>query len=122
MPEDQKTPEQKQIELLEARVARLEGDFNRTLPGTPFTVIDRADSADAWAWALARPDVAPAQMLALHMPMTFSDWGGVYAGTGTFDTPVTGTKIFATRVGGSLIGVIAGYNAGTEQWRAGTDG
>lgn len=44
--------------------------------------------------------------------------GGIYQGTGTFASPTTGLKIYNS--GG--IGLIAGYNAGTVQWYADTDG
>ncbi len=44
--------------------------------------------------------------------------GGIYQGTGTFASPTTGLKIWND--GG--IGRIGGYNSGTTQWYANTDG
>lgn len=44
--------------------------------------------------------------------------GGIYQGTGTFSSPTTGVKLWND----SGIGRIAGYNSGTAQWYAGTDG
>lgn len=44
--------------------------------------------------------------------------GGIYQGTGSFASPTTGLKIWNA----SGVGRIAGYNAGTIQWYAGTDG
>lgn len=44
--------------------------------------------------------------------------GGIYQGTGTAGSPTTGLKIWRD----SGIGRIAGYNSGTLQWYAGTDG
>ena len=50
--------------------------------------------------------------------LTLATTGGIYQGTGTFDSPTTGLKIYNS--GG--YGKISGYNAGSEQWYAGTDG
>lgn len=44
--------------------------------------------------------------------------GGIYQGTGSFASPTTGLKIWNE----SSVGRIAGYNNGTLQWYAGTDG
>lgn len=44
--------------------------------------------------------------------------GGIYQGTGTVSSPTTGLKIW--NEGG--VGRIAGYNGGTAQWYADTDG
>lgn len=52
------------------------------------------------------------------LPLTLAATGGIYQGTGTFASPTTGLKIFNS--GG--IGKIAGYNTGTVQWYADTDG
>jgi hypothetical protein len=51
-------------------------------------------------------------------PMTLGASGGIYQGTGTFASPTTGLKIWRD----SSIGRIAGYNSGTAQWYANTDG
>ena len=56
--------------------------------------------------------------------LNLSDWltiglaGGIYQGTGTAASPTTGLKVWNE----SGIGRIAGYNAGTVQWYADTDG
>ena len=50
--------------------------------------------------------------------LTMGASGGIYQGTGTFASPTTGMKIWND----SSVGRIAGYNAGTAQWYAGTDG
>ena len=52
------------------------------------------------------------------LPLTLATTGGIYQGSGTFSTPSTGLKIYNS--GG--YGKISGYNLGTEQWYAGTDG
>ena len=52
------------------------------------------------------------------LPLTLATTGGIYQGTGTFASPTTGLKIFNS--GG--VGKIAGYNTGTVQWYADTDG
>lgn len=44
--------------------------------------------------------------------------GGIYQGTGTFASPTTGLKIWND----SGVGRIGGYNSGTAQWYASTDG
>lgn len=51
-------------------------------------------------------------------PLTLGTGGGIYQGTGSFGTPTTGLKIWRD----GSIGRIAGYNSGTLQWYAGTDG
>jgi len=51
-------------------------------------------------------------------PMTIGASGGIYQGSGSFPSPTTGLKIWSD----SSIGRIAGYNGGTLQWGAGTDG
>jgi hypothetical protein len=51
-------------------------------------------------------------------PMTIGASGGIYQGTSTFSSPTTGLKIWND----SGIGRIGGYNAGTLQWYANTDG
>jgi hypothetical protein len=51
-------------------------------------------------------------------PLTLSTTGGIYQGTGSFASPTTGLKIWND----SGVGRIAGYNATTIQWYAGTDG
>jgi len=51
-------------------------------------------------------------------PLTIATTGGIYQGTGTFDSPTTGLKIWNS----SGVGKIAGYNTGTAQWYAETDG
>jgi uncharacterized protein (DUF2147 family) len=50
--------------------------------------------------------------------LTLGASGGIYQGTGTFASPTTGLKIWND----SGVGRIGGYNAGTLQWYAGTDG
>jgi hypothetical protein len=50
--------------------------------------------------------------------MTIGTSGGIYQGTGTFASPTTGLKIWNS----SGIGRIGGYNTGTLQWYANTDG
>lgn len=50
--------------------------------------------------------------------LTLGASGGIYQGTGTFASPTTGLKIWND--GGA--GRIGGYNGGTLQWYAGTDG
>lgn len=50
--------------------------------------------------------------------MTIGTSGGIYQGTGTFAAPTTGLKIWNS----SGIGRIGGYNTGTLQWYANTDG
>lgn len=50
--------------------------------------------------------------------MTIGTNGGIYQGTGTFASPTTGLKIWND----SGIGRIGGYNTGTLQWYANTDG
>lgn len=52
------------------------------------------------------------------LPLTIGASGGIYQGTGTFASPTTGLKIWND----SGTGRIAGYNAGTIQWYANTDG
>lgn len=52
------------------------------------------------------------------LPLTLATTGGIYQGTGTFASPTTGLKIYNS--GG--FGLIAGYNTGTVQWYADTDG
>jgi hypothetical protein len=44
--------------------------------------------------------------------------GGIYQGSGSFASPTTGLKIWNS----SGVGRIGGYNAGTAQWYADTDG
>lgn len=51
--------------------------------------------------------------------LTLGASGGIYQGTGTFASPTTGLKIYRD---GSGIGRIAGYNSGTVQWEADTNG
>lgn len=50
--------------------------------------------------------------------LTIGVSGGIYQGTGTFASPTTGLKMWNE----SDYGRIGGYNAGTLQWYAGTDG
>lgn len=50
--------------------------------------------------------------------VTIGTSGGIYQGTGTFASPMTGLKIWND----SGVGRIGGYNTGTLQWYAGTDG
>ena len=50
--------------------------------------------------------------------MTIGTGGGIYQGTGTFGSPTTGLKIWRD----SGIGRIGGYNSGTAQWYADTNG
>lgn len=50
--------------------------------------------------------------------MTIGASGGIYQGTGTFASPTTGLKIWRD----SGVGRIGGYNAGSLQWYANTDG
>lgn len=52
------------------------------------------------------------------LPLTLATTGGIYQGTGTFASPTTGLKIWND--GG--VGRIGGYNSGTLQWYASTDG
>jgi len=52
------------------------------------------------------------------LPLTLATTGGIYQGTGTFASPTTGLKIYND----TGIGKIAGYNSGTAQWYADTDG
>jgi hypothetical protein len=51
-------------------------------------------------------------------PMALGTDGGIYQGSGSFASPTTGLKIW--RQDG--VGRIAGYNAGSAQWYANTDG
>jgi hypothetical protein len=51
-------------------------------------------------------------------PLTIGTSGGIYQGTGTFASPTTGLKVWND----SGVGRIAGYNGGTIQWYASTDG
>lgn len=51
-------------------------------------------------------------------PMTLGTNGGIYQGTGSFGTPSTGLKIWRD----GSIGRIGGYNSGSLQWYANTDG
>jgi hypothetical protein len=51
-------------------------------------------------------------------PLTLGASGGIYQGSGTFASPTTGLKVWNE----SGIGRIAGYNGGTVQWYANTDG
>lgn len=50
--------------------------------------------------------------------VTISSTGEIRQGTGTVGSNFTGIRLFNS----SGIGLIAGYNAGTVQWQAGTDG
>ena len=50
--------------------------------------------------------------------LTLGASGGIYQGSGTFASPTTGLKIWND----SGTGRIGGYNGGTLQWYAGTDG
>jgi len=50
--------------------------------------------------------------------LTIGTSGGIYQGTGTFASPTTGLKIWND----SGVGRIGGYNSGTAQWYASTDG
>lgn len=50
--------------------------------------------------------------------LTVGASGGIYQGTGSFASPTTGLKIWND----SGAGRIGGYNTGTLQWYAGTDG
>lgn len=50
--------------------------------------------------------------------VTLGTGGGIYQGTGTFASPTTGLKVWND----SGVGRIGGYNAGTLQWYANTDG
>lgn len=50
--------------------------------------------------------------------MTIGTSGGIYQGSGTFASPTTGLKVWND----TSVGRIAGYNTGTLQWGAGTDG
>lgn len=52
--------------------------------------------------------------------LTIGTAGGIYQGTGTFASPTTGLKVWREATTG--IGQIAGYNSGTVQWYADTDG
>jgi hypothetical protein len=52
------------------------------------------------------------------LPLTIASTGGIYQGTGTFASPTTGLKVWND----TGVGRIAGYNAGTLQWYANTDG
>lgn len=51
-------------------------------------------------------------------PMTLGSNGGIWQGTGSFASPTTGLKIWND----SGYGRIGGYNGGTVQWYAATDG
>jgi hypothetical protein len=51
--------------------------------------------------------------------LTIGSSGGIYQGSGTFASPTTGLKIWND---GGTYGRIGGYNAGTLQWYAGSDG
>lgn len=51
-------------------------------------------------------------------PLTIGSNGGIYQGTGSFASPTTGLKVWNE----SGVGRIAGYNGGTIQWYANTDG
>lgn len=50
--------------------------------------------------------------------MTIGGSGGIYQGSGTFASPTTGLKIWND----TSVGRIGGYNGGTLQWYANTDG
>lgn len=50
--------------------------------------------------------------------LDISTAGGIYQGTGSFASPTTGLRIWND----SGVGRIGGYNAGTAQWYAATDG
>lgn len=56
--------------------------------------------------------------LTMNGVVTLSSGGGLYAGTGTFASPTTGVKLWHS----GTVGQIAGYNSGTAQFYAGTDG
>lgn len=55
-------------------------------------------------------------------PLTLGTSGGIYQGTGTFASPTKGLKIWSESDGSNQIGRIAGYNGGTLQWGADTNG
>jgi lipoprotein signal peptidase len=74
-----------------------------------------------WSWDGAALNVVgsiTATSGSIAGALTMGESGGIYQGTGTFASPTTGLKIWNE----SDIGRIAGYNAGTAQWYAGTDG
>lgn len=50
--------------------------------------------------------------------VTLATGGGIYQGTGTFASPITGLKLWND----SGVGRIGGYNTGTLQWYGATDG
>ena len=58
--------------------------------------------------------------------LTVGQSGGIYQGTGTFQSPQTGLKIYAKYVGSDLIGAIEGWKSnginGVRQWWADSDG
>lgn len=54
--------------------------------------------------------------------LTLGTSGGIYQGTGTFASPTKGLKIWSESDGSNQIGRIAGYNGGTLQWGADTNG
>ena len=51
-------------------------------------------------------------------PMTIGTAGGIWQGTGTFDSPTTGIKLYRS----GNIGMLETYNGGTRQVRLDTDG
>jgi len=52
------------------------------------------------------------------LPLTLGSGGGIYQGTGSFASPTTGLKVWND----AGVGRIAGFNEGTIQWTADTDG
>lgn len=84
------------------------------------TVANNALTA-GWSWDGAALNVVGAITAtsgSITGALTIGASGGIYQGTGTFASPTTGLKIWNE----SGVGRIGGYNAGTAQWYAGTDG
>lgn len=78
------------------------------------------NSIEADKIAVLSLDALAADMGTLNLDgvMTIDTSGGIWQGTGTFLAPTTGLKIW--NIGD--VGIIAGYNDGTAQWYADTDG
>lgn len=87
--------------------------INRSAAGADTTAISLSNSGSA-----SFTGTVTASAGSITGALTLGASGGIYQGTGTFASPTTGLKIWSD----SSVGRIAGYNAGTIQWYAGTDG
>lgn len=81
---------------------------------------DLVGGLPAWRFGYADKEVLRLDSggASLNGVLDIDTTGGIYQGTGTFASPTTGLKIWNS----SGIGRIAGYNSGTAQWYADTDG